>query len=195
MVARARPRSSAASRPRRRVDLAAHVGVEVEQLALDLRRERVRARGHGLRAEGLGRPRVRHLACDDALQVGLERGGVHDAEETLLDGDLELAAEEAPVEGERRGLPRTDGPGEAARTRPVSVRKTRPGLSGARRLRRCFCPFPSTTVNGTGDERVTARLPSASRPAPASCPRPADVGPVVVVREDLLVVVPARAMP
>ena len=83
------------------VDLAAHVGVEVEGLAAQPVRERVGACGNGLRPQRLVRPCARHLLRDDALEVGLETEDVDRVE--LLprhrDGDLTAVR---PVELERR---------------------------------------------------------------------------------------------
>ena len=82
------------------IDLAAHIRVEVEGLALHQVCQRIRARCHGLRLQNLSRPAVRHLTCDDALEVALERRDVHDTQEPALDDELELAPVGAPVEGE-----------------------------------------------------------------------------------------------
>ena len=54
------------------VDLRARVGVLVEGGAAGVGRDRVRARGHGLGLERLGRPRRRALARDHAADVVLE---------------------------------------------------------------------------------------------------------------------------
>ena len=70
---RRRPRSLAGELGRDpAVDLAARVAVEIEGAPLRQVRERVGARGDGLRLQRLGRPARRHLRRDDALQIRLE---------------------------------------------------------------------------------------------------------------------------
>ena len=59
------------------VDLAPAVGEEIEGAALLQVRERIRARSDRLRLERRGRPLLRHLGGDDALDVRLEADGVH----------------------------------------------------------------------------------------------------------------------
>ena len=88
------------------VHLAAHVRVEVERLSLDEVRERVGAGRDGLGLERLLRPRVGHLARDDAFEIALEGDEVDDTDERALRRDLEPSAVETPVERQRRTLPR-----------------------------------------------------------------------------------------
>ena len=83
------------------VDLAAHVGVEVEGLAGDPVRERVRARRDGLRLQRLVGPRARHLLRDDTLEVLLEPDDVDRVELLARHRDGDLAAV-GPVDLERR---------------------------------------------------------------------------------------------
>ena len=82
------------------VDLAARVRVEVEAARLEVR-ERVGACRDRLGLQRLGRPRVRHLGPDDALQVRLEPDDVDRLELGPGGSDLDLAAIRAP-ELERR---------------------------------------------------------------------------------------------
>ena len=97
-------------RPRRRarrlgrdaaVDLAAHVGVEVEALAAEAVGERVRARGDRLRLQRLVGPRARHLLRHDAARYCSSADDVDRVSFWPGDGDLELAAVGA-AELERR---------------------------------------------------------------------------------------------
>ena len=112
------------------VHLAAHVRVEVERLALHEVRERVRAGRDGLRLQNLGRPAVRHLARDDALEVALERSDVHDAQELALRDELELAPIGAAVECEQRLLAGPERPVAAPRS-PGLLRTEARDRSGA----------------------------------------------------------------
>ena len=83
------------------VDLAARVGVEVEERARLERRERVRARDHGLRAQRLWMPVVRHLPRDDPAEVTVEREPVDDRQPATALVDEQRAAVRVGAQAER----------------------------------------------------------------------------------------------
>ena len=86
------------------VDLAAHVGVEVEGLARGAVRERVRPRRDGLGLERLRRPLARHLARHDPGEVLLHADDVDRVQPPAADGHLELTAiRRAELERRRPG--------------------------------------------------------------------------------------------
>ena len=85
------------------VDLAADVGVEVEALAAEAVRQRIRAGRDSLRLQRLYGPGARHLLRDDAREVLLESEAVDHTQLLTGDADLDLApVGTVTVERERR---------------------------------------------------------------------------------------------
>ena len=84
------------------VDLAARVGVEVEERPRLQRRERVGARDDRLRTQRLGMPVVRHLPRDDPAQVAVERQAIDDRQLAAALVDEQRAAIRVGAEPERR---------------------------------------------------------------------------------------------
>ena len=169
------------------VDLAARVGVEVEELARLQRRERVGARDDRLRVQRLGMPVVRHLPRHDAAQVAVERELVDDREPPAAAVDDERAAVGLAVEPQRRGaglvaerqlqLARAS-PATSVCTPGFSIRALPARVDDAERLRRAD-PDGRAAVGEQHAHR-------AGRDA-------AQLGAAVVVRQDPAVPQPASA--
>ncbi len=173
------------------IDLAANVGEEVEHTARLSGRQRVRARGHGLRLQDLRRPVVRDLGGDDSIQVLLEPDDV-DRPQALADlVDLDRPAVAAAE------VQRLVAGQEHERRRQLDALLHALDLDLQARTHDLLPDERSRAagriahaVRGLGGDRQ-GRLAAGEQDSNLGDRRLADRRPAVVVREDASVVVPS----